>query len=99
MSTSFQSELQQRTFYNLYGLERAGRLSGLRFFGAHDWYREGCQWLGRRQPADASWHEAGYYDQWPVVSTSFALLFLSKGRTPVLISKLVHGPWPRQDND
>ena len=30
-------------------------------------------------------------DGWPVVATSFALLFLSKGRTPVLISKLAHG--------
>ena len=30
------------TYYNLYGIERAGRLSGLRFFGNHDWYREGC---------------------------------------------------------
>jgi hypothetical protein len=33
------------------------------------------------------------------VSTSFALLFLSKGRTPVLISKLVHGAWPRDPRD
>ena len=29
-------------FYNLYGIERAGRLSGQRFLGNHDWYREGC---------------------------------------------------------
>ena len=42
---------------------------------------------------------AGAWDNWPVVSTSFALLFLSKGRTPVLISKLVHGPWPRVEAD
>src|SRR5690606_39113528 len=28
--------------YYLYGLERAGRLSGQRFFGGHDWYREGA---------------------------------------------------------
>ncbi len=27
--------------YYLYGMERAGRLSGRRFFGEHDWYREG----------------------------------------------------------
>jgi hypothetical protein len=95
----FSLEMPKRTFYNLYGIERAGRLSGQRFFGAHDWYREGCQYLVARQHENGSWSEGGFYDQWPVVSTSFALLFLSKGRTPVLISKLVHGAWPRQDAD
>jgi hypothetical protein len=106
----FSLVLGRRTFYNLYGIERAGRLSGLRFFGNHDWYREGCRLLvvgdrlqdptgAYRQHANGSWSAPGFYDQWPVISTSFALLFLSKGRTPVLISKLVHGPWPRQVSD
>jgi hypothetical protein len=89
-----------RTFYNLYGIERAGRLSGLRFFHSHDWYREGCQWLVKRQHDNGYWAEAGSSDSWQIVSTSFALLFLSKGRTPVLISKLVHGdPLQRQTTD
>jgi hypothetical protein len=96
---NFSLEMPKRTFYNLYGIERAGRLSGLRFFGLHDWYREGCAFLVKLQHEDGSWSSGGFYDQWPVVSTSFALLFLSKGRTPVLISKLVHGPWPRQEAD
>jgi hypothetical protein len=95
----FSLEMPKRTFYNLYGIERAGRLSGQRFFGPHDWYREGCKFLVQRQHRDGSWSEPGFYDQWPVVSTSFALLFLSKGRTPVLVSKLVHGPWPRRQAD
>ncbi|HEY5312821.1 MAG TPA: DUF4159 domain-containing protein, partial [Pirellulales bacterium] len=95
----FSLESPQRTFYNLYGIERAGRLSGRRFLGAHDWYREGCQFLTEKQHGDGSWHQGGTYDRWPTVSTSFALLFLSKGRTPVLISKLVHGAWPRSETD
>ena len=33
------------TFYNVYGIERVGRLSGQRFIGEHDWYREGCEVL------------------------------------------------------
>lgn len=95
-----QLDLPQRTFYSLYGIERVGRLSGLRFLGGHDWYREGCQWLVRNQKFDGSWTARGAWDQWPIVSTSFALLFLSKGRTPVLISKLVHTEsWPRKDSD
>ena len=35
--------------YYLYGLERAGRLAGLRYFGVHDWYREGAEELIRMQ--------------------------------------------------
>ncbi len=87
------------TFYHLYGLERAGRLSGLRFFGSHDWYRGGCEYLVKNQQVDGSWGATtgNILNLWPNVSTGFALLFLSKGRTPVLMSKVVHGPWPRRD--
>ena len=96
---NFRLDLPQRTFYHLYGLERAGRLSGLRFFGDHDWYREGSEFLVKNQLDDGSFKSVGVWDQWPVVSTSFALLFLSKGRTPVLMSKLVHGAYPRRMDD
>ena len=81
------------TFYNIYGIERVGRLSGQRFIGKFDWYREGCDWLVRTQNKDGSWaSETGVAeDQTKVMATAFALLFLSKGRSPVLISKLAHG--------
>jgi hypothetical protein len=95
---NFNLKVQFSTFYNLYGIERAGRLSGQRFFGEYDWYREGCRYLvnppgkpGSVRHADGSWYLTGKgFDSWPVVSTSFAVLFMSKGRTPVLISKLAH---------
>ena len=32
-------------FYWLYALERAGMLTGLKYFGSHDWYREGATFL------------------------------------------------------
>lgn len=89
----FTLDLPDRAYYHLYGLERAGRLTGRRFFGEHDWYREGCEFLVKRQEPDGSWKTGGGWDRWPHVNTSFALLFLSRGRTPVVISKLVHGPW------
>src|SRR5262249_832367 len=97
----FDGRREGGVFYNLYGIERAGRLSGLRFFHAHDWYREGCKFLVARQNENGYWHLSGSsFDSWSVVSTSFALLFLSKGRTPVLISKLAHGdPDRRQTTD
>jgi hypothetical protein len=95
----FTVEPQMWRFYNLYGIERAGRLSGQRFFGGHDWYRAGCAYLlnKNRQTAEGSWRGAGpsTWDGNPVIATSFSLLFLSKGKTPVLIHKLMHGPQPR----
>src|SRR5262249_53340161 len=98
------------TFYNIYGIARAGRLSRPRFLArhhsdraGHDWYRAGCDWLVHRQHEDGSWFlsQTGV-DASPVLSTSFALLFLSKGRTPILISKLAYGPaegWNNKHHD
>jgi hypothetical protein len=91
-------------FYCLYGLERAGRLTGQRYIGGHDWYEVGCRYLTSIQRPDGSWQSSGNFDQHPLISTSFALLFLSKGRTPVLISKLAYGPpdshgWNNKRND
>ena len=91
--SNFTLDAKERIYYHLYGLERAGRLSGLRFFGEHDWYREGCEFLVKQQAMDGSWPRGPGHDRWPHVNTSFALLFLSRGRTPVVISKLVHGSW------
>ncbi|MDB5391100.1 MAG: Prenyltransferase/squalene oxidase, partial [Planctomycetaceae bacterium] len=51
------------TLYYLYGLERAGRLSGRRFFGAHDWYREGADFLIRMQRTDGSWNGQGHGEE------------------------------------
>ena len=84
-------------FYALYGIERAGRLSGRRYFGGHDWYEVGCRYLVAAQKVDGSWSREKnplirFPDHWPLVATSFALLFLSKGQTPVLITKLAYGP-------
>ncbi|MGL4553996.1 MAG: DUF4159 domain-containing protein [Gemmataceae bacterium] len=81
-------------FYALYGLERVGRLTGQRFFGGHDWYEVGTRYLVSTQKADGHWEGAsgrGALDYQPVVATSFALLFLSKGRTPVLVTKMAYG--------
>ena len=86
-------------FYNVYGIERVGRLSGQRFIGRVDWYRDGCAELTRNQRPDGSWtRDDGFSpDAVPVLATSFSLLFLSKGRTPVLVSKLAHGDSVMQD--
>lgn len=80
-------------YYNVYGIERVGRLSGQRFIGSHDWYRAGQKFLVEGQRADGSWsaHEEEDFKGVNVISTAFALLFLSKGRSPVLLTKMAHG--------
>jgi serine/threonine protein kinase/DNA-binding beta-propeller fold protein YncE len=91
---------QQSKHYFLCGLERAGRLAGIRFFGKHDWYRLGAEELLRTQDRDSGFWR-GPTEQ-PIVATSFALMFLAKGRAPVLIYKLRHGPlgdWNRDPDD
>ena len=82
----------QWQFYYLYGLERAGRLAGARFFGQHDWYRMGAEELLHGQDKrDGSWR-GQLIENDRVLATSFAVLFLAKGRAPVLINKLRHSP-------
>ncbi|HEV3145309.1 MAG TPA: DUF4159 domain-containing protein [Gemmataceae bacterium] len=93
LASNFTFRLGQHEFYNIYGIERTGRLSGLRMLAGRDWYREGCEYLIKLQTDDGSWQGRGI-DGSSVISSSFALLFLSKGRTPILISKMA---WGRAD--
>ena len=89
--------------YYLYGLERAGRLTARRFIGKSDWYREGSKFLIERQDKlSGFWSGTGMAEDSRLVGTSFALLFLSKGRWPVLMSKLKHPPdedWNQHRHD
>jgi hypothetical protein len=86
-------------YYYLYGMERAGRLTGQRFFGEHDWYREGAEKLVHDQDPVRGFWRGHIFENDPLVATSFALLFLAKGRSPVLINKLRHGPRGDWNND
>jgi hypothetical protein len=89
--------------YYLYGLERAGRLTARRFIGKADWYREGAKFLVDHQDKlSGFWSGSGMAEDSRLIGTSFGLLFLSKGRWPVLISKLKHPPdedWNQHRHD
>jgi hypothetical protein len=89
--------------YYLYGMERVGRLTARRFIGRADWYREGAKFLiDRQDKLSGFWSGAGAAEESRLIGTSFALLFLSKGRWPVLISKLKHPPdedWNQHRHD
>ncbi len=84
-------QLGKSDMYNCYGIERLGRLSGQRFIGDHDWYREGCERLVRMQDPDGGFTQGNGLDGAGILPTAFALLFLSKGRTPILLSKFAWG--------
>lgn len=70
-------------FYYLYGLERAGVLSRMRFFGDKDWYLEGATWLLGSQEASGKWQR-----EHTLLDTAFAILFLKRStyrlRRPVI---------------
>jgi hypothetical protein len=79
-------------YYYMYALERVGRLTAQRFIGKHDWYREGAkELLGPRLHRFRGWVGEGLGEDQEHLATSFALLFLSKGRRPVVVGKLAYG--------
>ncbi len=80
--------------YYLFALERAGLASGYKFFGKWDWYRSGATRLINSQRADGSWKQAGFGDNSDFVATCFGLLFLARGRNPVMFNRLWYkGDW------
>lgn len=83
---------QTHLLYYLYAVERVGRMTGRRFIGRHDWYRAGAaSLLDLQDDFRGYWEGKGAGENVPTIGTAFALLFLSKGRRPVVISKLRHG--------
>jgi len=78
--------------YYLYALERVGRLSGRRYIGGNDWYRAGAAELIKRQDkVSGFWQGIGPGESEKRIGTALALLFLAKGRRPVVIARLEHG--------
>jgi hypothetical protein len=78
--------------YGMYGIERIGVASGYKYFGSLDWYKEGSDQLVKRGFAD-------------VPTTSFIILFLARGRAPVVMNKLQYsidkkeGNWNQRPRD
>jgi hypothetical protein len=83
-------------YYYLYGIERVGLASGYKYFGTADWYQRGATWLINHQQGDGSWK-----GKWGnVVGTSFSMLFLVRGRRPVVFNKLEYdGDWNNRPRD
>ena len=87
--------------YTAYGVERVGLASGFKYFGSHDWYREIAGRMLRAQSDDGSWGDKSVVGRsLRAAETAFHLLFLSRGRHPVLMNKLqFEGYWANRPRD
>jgi hypothetical protein len=69
------------TLYNLDVMAAVGRASERKDFGTKDkkreWYKEGVDWLLKNQKPGGEWQLRDAIDNFPVISTSFALRFLA----------------------
>ena len=85
--------------YNLFGLERVGLASGLKYIGQADWYVELSAKMLQLQHANGAWgkEDRGHN---AVIDTSYMLLFLARGRHPVMMNKLrFDGFWTNRPRD
>ena len=73
-------------YYYLYAVERVGLACGYKYFGEKDWYKLGAARLINGQSANGSWGG--------LIDTSFSMLFLVRGRSPVMVNRLEYeGDW------
>jgi hypothetical protein len=85
---------KQWRYYTMFGICRIGLASGYKYIGDVDWFKWGSDILQKEQDPSGEWG-SGMFAMKPgsvvdggVWNTSFALLFLSRGRAPVLFNKL-----------
>ena len=78
---------QVNDLYTWYGVERIGVASGYKYFGTIDWFAEGADKVLKRQKTDGSF-DGGFVGGTAIPSTAYALLFLARGRAPVMMNKL-----------
>ncbi|MEK7483619.1 MAG: DUF4159 domain-containing protein [Planctomycetota bacterium] len=82
------AQIDYYELYFLYALERMAHLMGVREIEGWDWFYQGIQIILQR---DREKKLESLVDQ------AFALLFLSKGRTPILMGKIVLPNLPETD--
>jgi hypothetical protein len=89
VSLNFRKFESATPYYTLYGIERVGVASGYKYFGKDDWYQIGADYLVKNQGEDGSWGaEEEHSNAKKVPNTAFGLMFLVRGRAPVLMNKL-----------
>lgn len=72
--------------YTWYGIERIGVAAGVKYFGTTDWFQAGADHLIATQKPDGHWDTN--FPGTELSNTCFAVLFLSRGKAPVMINKV-----------
>ncbi|HTL29409.1 MAG TPA: DUF4159 domain-containing protein [Tepidisphaeraceae bacterium] len=91
-------------YSTLYAIERVGVASGFKYFGNIHWYQKGTDYLIRTQRKNGSWYGGKSFIP-DLADTSNGMLFLSRGRAPVVINKLQYtlegkdGNWNQRPRD
>ncbi|MCG3180488.1 MAG: hypothetical protein BIFFINMI_02850 [Phycisphaerae bacterium] len=86
-------------YYAMYGTERVGVASGMKYLGGKNWYDQGARFLLWSQKDNGSWDPMGHNNvAHKVLNTCYALLFLSYGRAPVVFNKLAYGDLSNWDS-
>ena len=80
MAANFNKFREHHTHYTLYNIERVGVASGHKYIGDVNWYEVGADYLVKTQREDGGWGD--------IPSTCFSILFLVRGRAPVIFNKL-----------
>ncbi|MDD4890351.1 MAG: DUF4159 domain-containing protein [Phycisphaerae bacterium] len=91
LGKNFKIESNAFILYIMYGVERVGVASGLKYFGDKNWWDMCARYVLFTQQPNGSWPTAHVVAHEPV-TTAWALLFLSYGRAPVVFNKLAYGP-------
>jgi hypothetical protein len=91
VGTNFTPDLNA---YGLYALERLGILTGRSEFNGHYWYQEGSEKIVENGAGGGGPGSGGEAD------TAFIILFLSRGKEPIIINKLkYYGDWDNAHYD
>ncbi|MDB5320397.1 MAG: squalene/oxidosqualene cyclase [Phycisphaerales bacterium] len=93
--------------YTLNGVERVGLASGYKYLGTHDWYAELGAKVVRSQSAKGTWGKSEEPIADTLIDTAYSVLFLARGRHPVMMNKLQldplgksdHGEWNNRPRD
>lgn len=82
--------------YWMYSVERVGIATGFKYLGTHNWYGEGVKLFLGSQKDNGAWSDAFG----PVADTATTILFLVKGRGPILMNKVqFDGEWNLHPRD
>ena len=80
-------------YYYIYALERVGRILDTEFIGPYEWYPLGAEHLVGQQKPGGLWIGKGYEGD-PRLSSSFALLFLTRATPALNLKQKLRPPAP-----